>query len=78
VSQALCNLLFAGALLAFISELSRLRGQPEYGWRADSVAVFLNLMAAALFFTKETGVAAGIVLPAATALLRFKASACPV
>ena len=73
VSQVLCNLLFAGALLAFISELSRLRGQPEYGWRADSVAVFLNLMAAALFFTKETGVAAAIVLPAATALLRFKA-----
>jgi hypothetical protein len=73
VSQALCNLLFAGALLAFISELQRLRGEPAHGWRADSVAVFLNLMAAALFFTKETGVAAAIVLPAATALLRFKA-----
>jgi hypothetical protein len=73
VSQALCNLLFAGALLAFVIELDRLRGQMPSGWRADRVSVFLNFMAAALFFTKETGVAAAIVLPAATALMRLKA-----
>jgi hypothetical protein len=73
VSQALCNLLFAGTLLAFISELHRLRNQPLCGWRADRVAAFLNLMAATLVFTKETGVAAAIVIPAATALIRFKA-----
>ena len=72
VSQALCNLLFAGALLAFISEFCRLRGRAPFGLRSESAAVFLNLMAAALFFTKETGVAAAIVLPAATALVRFK------
>ena len=73
VSQALSNLLFAGALLAFISELHRLPGRPPCGWRADCGSVFLNLMAAALFFTKETAVAAAIVLPTATALIRLKA-----
>jgi hypothetical protein len=72
VSQALCNLLFGGSLLAFISEFHRLRGQAPCGLRSESAAVFLNLMAAALFFTKETGVAAAIVLPAATTLIRFK------
>jgi len=73
VSQALCNLLFAGAMLAFISELRRLRDkQQPSGWRTDRVAVSLNLMTAALFFTKETAVAAAIVIPAATALIRLK------
>jgi hypothetical protein len=72
VSQGLCNLLFAGAMLAFISELHRQRDDPLRGWRADRVAVFLNLMAAALFFTKETAIAAAVLLPAATALIRFR------
>jgi hypothetical protein len=73
VSQALCDLLFAGIMLAFISELNRLRSQPLCGWHADRVAVVLNLMAAALFFTKETAVAAATVIPTATALMRLKA-----
>jgi len=73
VSQALCNLLFAGAMLAFVSELNRLTDQPLCGWRADRVAAFLNLMAAALFFTKETAVAAATIIPTATALMRVKA-----
>jgi hypothetical protein len=72
VSQSLCNLLFAGCLLAFTSELQRQPDQPLSGWRADSVVAFLNVMAAALFFTKELAVAAGVVLPAATALIRLK------
>ena len=73
VSQALSNLLFAGAIFVFVFELRQLPGRLPFGWRADRVSVFLNLMAAAMFFTKETVVAAGIVLPAANALLRFKA-----
>jgi len=73
VSQALANLLFAGAMLAFVSELHRPWGQPRFGWRADRVVVFLNLMAAALFFTKENAVAAATVIPAATAWIRLKA-----
>jgi len=73
VSQALSNVLLAGALLAFISERHGLQGQPPPGWRADRLAVFINLMAAALFFTKELAVAAAVVLPAATALIRVKA-----
>lgn len=73
VSQALCNLLFAGSFLAFISEFHRLRKQTPCGLHADLVAVSLNLMAAALFFSKETGVAAAIIIPAAVALIRFKA-----
>jgi len=73
VTQALCNLLFAGAMLAFISELRWLQDQPRSGWRADRRAVFLNLMTAGLFFTKETALAAAVVLPAATALIRLKA-----
>jgi hypothetical protein len=73
VSQALCNLFFAGALLAFIGEFYQLRGQALRGPRADSAAVVLNLISAVLFFTKETGIAAAIIIPAATALLRFKA-----
>jgi hypothetical protein len=72
VSQALCNLLFAGTLLAFICEYHRL-GQAQRSLRAESAAAFLNLMAALLFFTKETGLAAAIIIPAATALIRFKA-----
>jgi len=72
VSQSLCNLLFAGSLLIFISEFNRLRGKAPCGPRSESSAAFLNLIAAALFFTKETGVAAAIVIPAATALIRAK------
>lgn len=71
VSQCLCNLFFAGAMLAFISELHRLRDQPPSGWRGESTAAFLNLMAAALFFTKELAVAAAVLLPAATAFIRL-------
>jgi hypothetical protein len=59
-------------MLAFISELHRLRDQPASGWRADRIAVCINLMAAALFFTKELAVAAAVFLPAATALIRLK------
>jgi hypothetical protein len=72
VSQALCNLLFAGCLLIFISEFQRLRDRAPGGLRSESAATFLNLMAAALFFTKETGIAAAIIMPAATALIRYK------
>jgi hypothetical protein len=71
VSQGLCNLLFAGAVLAFISELHKLRDQPTSGWRADRIAAFLNLVATVMFFAKETGVAAAVLLPAATALIRL-------
>ena len=74
LSQPLADVLFAGAMLAFISELHRLRGRPLLGWRADRVAVFLNLMAAALFLAKENAVAAATVIPAATAWIRLKAS----
>jgi hypothetical protein len=77
VSQALSNLLFAGTLLAFISELNRLRDQSLAGWHADRIAAFLNLMAAALFFTKETAVAGAIILPTVTALMRLKARQLP-
>ena len=73
LSQALANLVFAGAMFAFVSEARRLSDQPLSDWRSDRVAVFLNLLAAALFFTKETAVAAAIVIPAATALMRYKA-----
>ena len=73
VSQALANLVFAGAMFAFVSELHRLPGRPSSGWRADRASIFLNLMAAALFFTKENAVAAATVIPAATALIRLKA-----
>jgi hypothetical protein len=72
VSQCLCNLFFAGAILSFISELASLRVQQCSSWAADRIAVSLNFMAAALFFTKETAVAAGVLLPAATALVRLK------
>jgi hypothetical protein len=72
VSQALANLLFAAAMLAFVSEIDRLSNQTLDGWRADKTASFLNLTAAALFFTKETAVAAAIVIPAATTLIRLK------
>jgi hypothetical protein len=72
VSQSLCNVLFAGCLLAFTAELQRRPDQPLSGWRADCVAAFLNVMAAALFFTKELAVAAGVFLPAASTLIRLK------
>jgi hypothetical protein len=73
LSQALFNILLAGAMLAFISEWYGLRGQSYSGWRADHMAVLLNMMAAALLFTKELALAAAVVLPAATALIRFNA-----
>jgi hypothetical protein len=73
VSQALCNVLFAAAMLAFISELHRLSGRPSSGWRNDYLSISLNLIAAAMFFTKETAVAPAIVLPAATALMHVRA-----
>jgi hypothetical protein len=72
VSQCLCNILFAGALLAFVSELKRLFEQPHFERHTDHLGTFLNLIAASLFFTKETAVAAAILLPAATALVRLK------
>lgn len=72
VSQCLCNILFAGALLAFVSELKRLLDQPRSERHPDRLAVFLNLISASLFFTKETAVAAAVLLPAATALIRLK------
>jgi hypothetical protein len=73
VSQGLANLLFAGAMLALVSEADRLSDQPLRGWRGDRVAVFLNLLSAALFFTKETAVAAATIIPATTALMRHRA-----
>jgi len=73
VSQALSNVLFAGALFAFAVELRWVPGRSPSGWRAERVSVFLNIMAAAMFFAKETAVAAGIVLPAVTALIRLRA-----
>jgi hypothetical protein len=73
VSQPLTNILFAGAMLAFVSELHRLRSPPLSGWRDDRVAVCLNLVAATLFFAKENAVAAAFVIPAATAWVRLKA-----
>ena len=73
VSQALCNLLFAAAMLAFVSELDRLWGRPMSGWRADSAAISLNVISAGLFFTKETATAAAVIIPLATALIRLKA-----
>jgi hypothetical protein len=72
VSQALADLLFAAAMFAFVSEMDRLSDQTLGGWRADKTASFLNLTAAALFFTKETAVAAAIVIPAAATLIRLK------
>jgi hypothetical protein len=73
VSQALCDLFFATALLSFITELYRPQGQATSSWRTDRVAFSLNLTSAALFFTKETAIAAAIVIPAVTVLIRFKA-----
>jgi hypothetical protein len=72
ISQCICNVLFAGALFALISEFRLLYGQSPAGWRADRIAVLLNILAAALFFAKETAVAAAVILPAATALIRLK------
>jgi hypothetical protein len=72
VSQALCNLLFAGVMLALFPEFHRLPNQRSSGWRADRVAILLNVMAAALFFTKETAVAAAIIIPCVLSLIRLK------
>ena len=72
VSQALSNLLFAAAMLAFVSEIDRQSDQPLGNWRADKSASFLNLTVAALFFTKETAVAAAIIIPVTTAVIRLK------
>jgi hypothetical protein len=72
VSQALANLLFAGAMLAFVCEWHRAWDRLPFGWKSDCVAVLLNLMAAALFFTKENAIAAATVIPAATAWVRFR------
>ena len=72
ISQCLCDLLFAGALLALVNEVISASEQSSSGWRDDARAAFLNLMAAALFFTKETAVAAAVFLPAAVALIRVK------
>ncbi len=60
-------------MIAFIAEWYRLWDPPRRGWRADRLAVFINIMAAALLFTKELALAAAVVLPAATALIRFNA-----
>jgi hypothetical protein len=59
-------------MLAFISEMYRLPGQSTSSWRADRVAFSLNLISATLFFTKETAVVGAIVIPAVTALIRFR------
>lgn len=73
VSQALSNLLFGGAILAFVSVLNRPWDQPVRDGHADRIPAFLNLIAAALFFTKETAVAAATLLPAASAgVMRFR------
>jgi hypothetical protein len=73
ISQGLCNILFGGAILAFISELHRLPDPPLAGWRGDRLAASVNFLSAALFFTKELAVAAAVLIPLATALIRFKA-----
>jgi hypothetical protein len=73
LSQPLSNLLFACCMFAFVVEWRRLPSPLRCGWRADRVAVFLNFTAAAMFFTKETAVAAAVVIPAATTLMRLKA-----
>jgi hypothetical protein len=72
VAQTLCNLLFAAVILLFISDFHSLGKQQPSGWRADNTVAFLNLTAAVLFFTKENAVAAAVVVPAITALIRFK------
>jgi hypothetical protein len=73
VSQALANLLFAGAIFALVYEADRLSAPPLHGWRGDGLAVCLNLIAAALFFTKETAVAAAALIPVAMLWMRYKA-----
>jgi hypothetical protein len=73
VSQALSNLLFAGGMFAFALELRWLTDRPPSEPRPDRASVFLNVLAAALFFTKETAVAAAVVLPGATVLIRLRA-----
>jgi hypothetical protein len=73
VSQCLCNLLFAGGILILFTDLQQARFPLSPSWRADRLAASLNLIAAVLFFTKETAVAAAVLLPAATTLVRLKA-----
>jgi hypothetical protein len=73
VSQALSNLLFGGAIFAFVCVLNRSWDQPVGDRHADRIPALLNLIAAALFFTKETAVAAATLLPAASAgVMHFK------
>lgn len=72
MSQSLCDFLFAGALLAFVIEMNRLSDRPSSGWRADGTIALLNLTAAALLLTKETAIAAAVLLPAVAALIRVK------
>jgi hypothetical protein len=67
VSQALSNLLFGGAILSFVSILNRACDHPVRDGHTDRISAFLNLIAAALFFTKETAVAAATLFPAASA-----------
>jgi hypothetical protein len=67
VSQALSNLLFGGVLFTFVSVLNRPWDQPVRNGHADRIPAFLNLLAAALFFTKETAVAAAALFPVASA-----------
>jgi hypothetical protein len=53
--------------------LNRPWDQPVGDGHEDRIPVFLNLIAAVLFFTKETAVAAATLLPAACAeVMRFK------
>jgi hypothetical protein len=72
VATALSDLLFAVAIFTFISEFYRLRAQPTSSWRDDLTGFSLNLVSAALLFTKETAVAAAVVMPAVTAFIRFR------
>ena len=72
ISQAVANLLFAGGLFAFALELRWLWGRSPSGQRADGASVLLNVIAAALFFTKETAVAGAVILPSASALIRLR------
>jgi hypothetical protein len=72
VATALSDLVFAVAIFTFISEFYRLRAQSTASWRDDITGFSLNLVSAALIFTKETAVAAAVVMPAVTAFIRFR------
>jgi hypothetical protein len=73
VSQALSNFLFGGVIFAFVSVLNRPCDQPVRNGHADRIPALLNLLAAALFFTKETAVATATLFPVASArVMRLK------